>query len=143
VKSGAQIVVLSTDRSGCGIWLCSGPGAPPVTGLMAVPELAENGEYRVLTLAGELTYWPLATLPTLVPFGISPLATFWTATCLSASCFSPSGCERLSVPLNDAGSVPLAVVPATEADSGRQDENKRSGQEREEPLPHVSPLVEW
>jgi hypothetical protein len=33
---------------------------------------------------------------------------------LSASCFSPSGCERLSVPPTPAGSASLAVVPATE-----------------------------
>ena len=35
--SGAQIVLLSTLRSGSGIWLCNGPGVPPSVGTIWVP----------------------------------------------------------------------------------------------------------
>ena len=38
LKSFVQIVVLSTLRSGSGIWLWTGPAVPPVVGLIWVPK---------------------------------------------------------------------------------------------------------
>src|SRR3954470_24554919 len=100
------MVVLSTDRSGCGIRLCGrSENSPRTVKIASVSSRASS------------TYWPLATCTTLLsPLGVaSPETTCCTACCRSSRCLSLSGLARSSTragpaSVSRAGGAPHAVA---------------------------------
>src|SRR3954452_25055516 len=100
------MVVLPTDRSGCGIRLCGrSENSPRTVKIASVSSRASS------------TYWPLATCTTLLsPLGVaSPETTCCTACCRSSRCLSLSGLARSSTragpaSVSRAGGAPHAVA---------------------------------
>src|SRR4029079_9270297 len=119
-----QMVVLSTARFGCGIWLCSGPGAPPWAGwpgwvlAWASPNWPRSVKIWSSPSKASWTYWHLATLTFWsLPVGVAwPLRTMSRAFSLRAACVvarTPGKLSPLwvlSLPLLAVGSAAKAVL---------------------------------
>ena len=77
LKSGAQIVVLSTHRSGAGIWLWTGPGTPLLrmpNGESAFPKSARTVKIESSPSRASSTNCPLATLAVLASLPTLPVS---------------------------------------------------------------------
>ena len=108
-----------------------------------VPELAEHGEDRVLAFTGELDVLTLRDLPHLGALGDLTLGDFLERYLLERRLLLSQRMREIVRPA-EGGGIDSARLRAgdRQADPGGQDENERPGQEREELLPHVSPLVD-
>ena len=112
-------------------------------GIDGVPELAEDREDRVLALAGELDVLALGDLADLGALRDLALGDLLKRDLLERLLLLAQWVREIVRP-GEARGIGSARRRAGDrkADPGGQDENERSGQEREEPLPHVSPLVD-
>ena len=115
----------------------------PSVELIAGPELAEDGEDRVLALANELDVLALRDLPDLAACRDLALGHLLERHLLQRLLLLAQRVREVVRPAERRG-IRAARRRAgdRQADPGGQDEDERSAQEREEPLPHVSPLVD-